>query len=152
MVTTVDSNLQIIHIPDPRLRVRCKRVRKITRRVKALAGLMTVLMLQAEGVGLAANQVGDRIRLITVMKAEKEPIAYVNPEITRRYGQRVISEACLSIPGQYGNVARSERVDFRAELLDGEPVAFTTDGLMAQILEHEIDHLNGVLFTDRLVA
>ena len=116
---------------------------------------MLETMYDAPGVGLAAIQIGVPKRVITidVSKSEEErrPLVLLNPEITwASEEQRVYEEGCLSIPEYYAEVERPDRVRFRYLNLDGETVEQEADGLLATCVQHEIDHLNGVLFTDYL--
>ena len=142
-----------VHIvPDPILRQKAKRVRTISRSIQKLIDDMIDTMQDAYGVGLAANQVGVLRRVIVIQLPEdEEPRVFINPEIVRRDGEREVEEGCLSIPGYRGLVRRSARV--RAKGLDrnGRAVRVNADELLAQALEHEIDHLNGTLYIDHLV-
>ena len=142
-----------VHIvPDPILRQKAKRVRTIGPSVQRLIDDMIETMQNAYGVGLAGNQVGVLQRVIVIQLPEdEEPRVFINPEIVRRDGEREVEEGCLSIPGYRGLVKRSVRV--RAKGLDrnGRAVRVNADELLAQALEHEIDHLNGTLYIDHLV-
>ena len=140
-------------VPDPVLRQRAKRVSAINPSLQRLIEDMIESMHEARGVGLAANQVGVLQRVIVIQLPEdEEPRVFINPQITRREGEREVEEGCLSIPGYRGLVTRSIRV--RAKALDrrGKLVRVNADELMAQALEHEIDHLNGSLYIDHLVS
>ena len=147
------EKLYIRLAPDPVLLRRTVRVREISENARRFAQAMAETMDGAEGVGLAANQVGSR-RKIAVIRLEgwDEPMFLVNPEIIRREGERNVEEACLSIPGRRGIVKRSERVIARATGLDGKRFTVRAGGLLAQALEHETDHLNGRLYTSRLAG
>ena len=139
-------------VPDPILRQKAKRVRTIGPSIQKLIDDMIETMRDAYGVGLAANQVGVLQRVIVIQLPEdEEPRVFVNPEIVRRDGEREVEEGCLSIPGYRGLVRRSARV--RAKGLDrnGRAVRVNAEELLAQALEHEIDHLNGTLYIDHLV-
>ncbi len=139
-------------VPDPILRQKAKRVSAITPSLKRLIDDMIETMHDAHGVGLAANQVGVLQRVIVIQLPEdEEPRVFINPEIVRREGEREVEEGCLSIPGYRGLVKRSVKV--RAKGLDskGKVVRVNADELLAQALEHEIDHLNGVMYIDHLV-
>src|SRR3712207_6579345 len=145
----------IISIPDPRLRSVSEPVREITEEIRTLARDMLETMYDAPGVGLAAIQIGVPKRVITidVSKSEEErrPLVLLNPEITwASEEQRLNEEGCLSIPEYYAEVERPDRVRFRYMNLDGETVEQEADGLLATCVQHEIDHLNGVLFIDYL--
>ncbi len=139
-------------VPDSVLREKAKRVSSIGPSLQRLIDDMIDTMHDAHGVGLAANQVGVLQRVIVIQLSEdEEPRVFINPEITRRQGEREVEEGCLSIPGYRGLVKRS--VSVRAKGLDrnGRPVRVNAEELLAQALEHELDHLNGTLYVDRLV-
>jgi len=139
-------------VPDPILRTRAKRISNIAPSLQRLIDDMVETMYAEDGVGIAANQVGVLQRVFVIQIPEdEEPRVLINPEITRREGTREVSEGCLSIPGYRGMVTRSEKV--RAKGLDrnGKLVRIKAEGLLAQALEHELDHLNGTLYVDHLV-
>ena len=139
-------------VPNPILREKAKRVRAISPSVQKLIDDMVETMHESYGVGLAANQVGVLQRVIVIQLPEdEEPRVFINPEIVRREEEREIEEGCLSIPGYRGLVRRSVKV--RAKGLDrnGKQVRVKAEELLAQALEHEIDHLDGILYIDRLV-
>ena len=140
-------------VPDPILRQRAKRVSSINApSLNRMIDDMIETMHDAHGVGLAANQVGVLQRVIIIQLPEdEEPRVFINPEITRQEGEREVEEGCLSIPGYRGLVRRSIKV--RAKSLDrkGRTVRINAEGLLAQALEHEVDHLNGTIYIDRLV-
>ena len=141
----------ILELPHPALRRRAKRVRKIDSTVLRLAYDMVDTLRDAAGVGLAANQVGDFRRVIVVqMPEEEEARIYVNPEIVHREGSRDIEEGCLSIPGYKALITRSLWVRFRALDHTSKTVRLRADELLSQALEHEVDHLNGILYVDHL--
>ncbi len=145
----------LVTLPDPRLRQRCEPVAAITDEIRSLARDMLETMYDAPGVGLAAIQIGVPKRVITmdISKSEDErrPMVLVNPEITwASEEKRVYEEGCLSIPEYYAEVERPDRVRFRYTTLEGETVEQDADGLLATCVQHEIDHLDGVLFLDRL--
>ena len=145
------SVLDILEIPNPILRRRAKRVRRVDKRLLALAHDMVDTMRAAGGVGLAANQVGELWRLIVVQLPDEEDARiYVNPEISRRKGERQVEEGCLSHPGFRARVNRSLTVRFGALDHAEKTVKIDADGLLAQALEHEVDHLDGILYLDHL--
>lgn len=111
---------------------------------------MIETMKANNGCGLAAPQVGVALRCIVIGMPEQEPFAVINPEIVKRRGERQIEEACLSVPGIGGQVTRSIEVIVKGIGRDGKPVRVKGHDLLAQALEHEIDHLNGILFIDRV--
>ena len=142
---------EILHIPHPILRRRAKRVRRIDKNLLELAHDMVDTMRDAGGVGLAANQVGDLRRLVVIqIPEEEEARIYINPEILRREGQREVEEGCLSHPGYRAMIYRSMWVRFGAVDHTEKVVKIKTDGLLAQAMEHEVDHLNGILYIDHL--
>ncbi len=143
--------LPIIKFPDNTLRQRARKVKAIDRSIVRLSNNMIDTMWDANGVGLAANQVGVLKRVIVVQLPEnEEPRVYVNPEIVHREGERLVEEGCLSIPGFVGTVTRSIWVRFRALDLRSKLVRIKADSMLAQVLEHEVDHLNGILYLDHL--
>ena len=137
--------------PDPILRRKCRVVRRVDDSVQKLAGDMVETLLDADGVGLAANQVGVLKRVIALHLPEEEPYWLVNPEIIKSEGQREVEEGCLSLPGYVGIVSRSVSVTARALDENGSKWRISTEELLAQVLEHEIDHLNGIMFMDHLL-
>ncbi len=140
-----------IHVlPDPILRQRSKRLRYIDSSVHRLIGNMLETMHSASGVGLAAPQVGALFRVIVIGIPEEEDIALINPEIVRRTGERLVDEGCLSVPGYVGQIKRAQAVTVKGRDQNGKEIRIKADGLLAEALEHEIDHLNGVLYIDRL--
>lgn len=133
---------------DPVLRKVAKPVPKVTRRVRKLIMDMKETMYKANGVGLAAPQVGVSERVIVVDTGEGF-MALVNPVIEYREGVQVDVEGCLSIPGVLGYVERANRVRVNGLDEDGRPRRVEASGFMARALQHEIDHLDGILFTDK---
>ena len=143
--------LPIRTLPDPILRRKTKRVSAIDKSVKKLiANMRETLHADAGRVGLAAPQVGVSLRVTVICLPDEEDIILVNPEIVRRKGQRLVSEGCLSIPGYVGQLFRAESVTVKGLDLNGKPFRIKAEGLLSQALEHETDHLNGVLYIDRM--
>lgn len=142
--------LSIRTVPDPVLRQKAKRVRSVDGSIHKLIGDMIETMHAAPGVGLAAPQVGISLRVIVIGLPEQEDIALVNPQIVRRKGERVVNEGCLSVPGYIGQLKRAESVTVKGRDRNGREVRIKAEELLAQALEHEIDHINGVLYIDRL--
>ena len=142
---------EILGFGEPILEQKAKRVRSFGKELKKLADDMLETMRKAYGVGLAAPQVGEPLRLTVIEIPEEEPIILINPEVTEQKGERLVTEGCLSYPGYRGETTRSETVKVKALDLNGEKMRIKADGLLAQVLEHEIDHLNGILYTNRLV-
>ena len=143
--------LPIRTLPDPVLRQKAKRVRTIDSSVKKLiADMMETLHADPNRVGLAAPQVGVSLRILVIGIPDEEDVVLVNPKIVRRGGERTITEGCLSVPGYYGNISRSESVVVKGRDQNGKEVRIKAEGLLSQALEHEIDHLNGTLYVDHL--
>ena len=143
--------LPIREFPDIILRQKAKKVRKIDQSIQKLADDMIDTLDHADGAGLAANQVGVLRRVIVIqLPDEEEPRVYINPEIIHKEGEREVEEGCLSVPGYKAIITRS--VWLKAKGLDrtSKLVKLKADGLLAQVLEHEIDHLNGILYLDHL--
>jgi|TARA_B100002003_G_C13899827_1_gene438433 peptide deformylase len=111
---------------------------------------MIETMHDAHGVGLAAPQVGIPLQVIVIGLPEQEEIALINPQIVRRRGERLVNEGCLSVPGYMGQLKRYESVTVKGRDPNGKEIRIKADELLAQALEHEIDHINGVLYVDRL--
>ena len=144
--------MEIITVDSPKaaiLRRRAQPVRVITPDVRALIDRMFEIMREARGLGLAAPQVGVSRRIL-VAQQEDQKIALVDPEILHAEGEEVATEACLSIPGLLGDVPRASRVTVRGRNRRSRFVTIEATGLLARILLHEIDHLDGILFTDRV--
>jgi peptide deformylase len=143
--------LPIRTIPDPILRKKTKRVTSIDKSIKKLvADMRETLHADAGRVGLAAPQVGVSLRVTVIGIPDEEDIILINAEIVRRKGQRLVSEGCLSIPGYMGQIFRAESVTVKGLDLKGKAIRIKGEGLLSQALEHEIDHLNGVLYIDHL--
>jgi len=141
--------LPIRLIGDPVLREKARPVQRVTRRHRKLIEDMRETMYRAPGVGLAANQVGVLERIVVADPGDGAFLALINPRIVESQGSDVDVEGCLSIPGVSGYVERAWRV--RVEALDerGRPTTVEAEGFLARILQHEIDHLDGILFVDR---
>ena len=145
----------LVILPDARLRLVSEPIASITDEIRALARDMLDTMYDAPGVGLAAIQIGVPKRMITMDVSkdenERQPMVLINPEILWASDEtRVYEEGCLSIPEYYEEVERPDRVRFRYTGLDGSTVEQDAEGLLATCVQHEIDHLNGVLFIDHL--
>ena len=149
--------LELLQFPDPRLREKAEPVQKdeVTDELRELAENMAETMYDEPGIGLAATQVGSTKRLIVMdldwSEGERSPRMLLNPEILEREGQAVSEEeGCLSVPDLKSDVDRNERVVVRARSFDWEELEFDVTGLEAFCFQHEIDHLDGVLFIDRI--
>lgn len=139
----------IVKIPDPVLRQPAAEITRLTNRHRTLADTMVRVMKEAHGIGLAAPQLGILERMI-VISPKGKPLVLINPKITGKSGSAIAEEGCLSIPGLYGDVERAERVEVEAFDRKGRPVAYEMEGMSARVVQHEIDHLDGVLFIDRV--
>jgi len=139
-------------LPDPVLRQKAKRVSGADPSIHKLISNMLETMHEAKGVGLAAPQVGVSLRVIVVCLPEEnsEEIVLINPEIVKKSGEREIEERCLSVPGYAGQVKRAVSVTVKGRNKAWKEIRIKADELLAQALEHEIDHLNGVLYVDRV--
>jgi peptide deformylase len=146
--------LEILKYPHPILKRRCEEVERIDGEVKKLIRDMTETMYQANGIGLAACQVGDSRRVIVVdvspIDPEKELIAIINPEVISVEGEIEHEEGCLSVPDCVEKVKRKEKVLVRGLSPSGKEIEVSADGILAIAIQHEIDHINGVLILDRI--
>jgi peptide deformylase len=148
------ENLVIIHWPDPRLKKPSAPVERFDDRLRLLANRMLQLMHESKGVGLAAPQVGINVRLF-VMNPTGQPQddrVYVNPQLSEADGEEEAEEGCLSLPGIYIPVTRFTTLRMNAQDLDGNPFEQLESGFLARVWQHEVDHLNGMLLTDRMGA
>jgi peptide deformylase len=136
------------------LRKRAKDVDKVDDKIRKLALEMVETLKGASGMGLAANQIGEAVRLIVVdrslFKADDSPLILINPEIVSIQGEQTQEEGCLSFPGTFADVTRPMRMKVRAVDLNEKLMTIEAEGLLSRVLAHEIDHLNGILFIDRL--
>jgi len=152
--------LEIKKYPNPILRKKSEELEEITPEIKELVLAMTEIMEKNQGVGLAAPQVGELKRVIVVHpikersleeKSEKRPQIFINPEIIKKTKETEIDEeGCLSFPELFLKIKRAKEVEIEALNLNGEKIQIKAEGLPARIFQHEIDHLDGVLFIDRL--
>lgn len=137
-------------LPDPVLRQKAKKVSKVDKSIQQLIDDMIETMRAASGVGLAANQIGVPLKIAVIEIPGEEVIILVNPEIIKKEGERTIGEACLSVPGYHGEIKRAVRVKVKARDKQGRNIRVKGEEFLAQALEHEIDHLNGILYIDRV--
>jgi peptide deformylase len=143
--------LNIRKYGDPLLRRRATPVREVTPEVRRIVGDMIETMYDEVGIGLAAPQIGVSLRLMVVGDEKGgEARALINPVIAEQGGEVTAEEGCLSLPGIFAPVTRAEWVKLEAQDLDGNPVSVRARGLAARVYQHELDHLDGVLFIDRL--
>jgi peptide deformylase len=146
--------LEIVHYPHPALRYQSKPIKRVNSALKKTVDEMFELMYEASGVGLAANQVNLGIRLFVMneagQKGDGEEHVFLNPVISKPKGSEENQEGCLSLPELYGNVIRPKEIQCQAYNLQGEPFNQVIGGLFGRIIQHEADHLDGVLFIDRM--
>jgi peptide deformylase len=145
--------LPIRHYPDPVLRKVAEPVKVINKELRQLAADMTETMKAANGVGLAAPQVGESIRMVVVDfdPENGDPHVLINPVIVKRSRQKdICDEGCLSFPGLRSKVKRSLKVTCEAQNLDGDVVEYEAEDLAARAIQHELDHLDGMLFVDKV--
>ncbi len=142
---------QIRTLPDPVLKKKAKRVSTIDGSIQRLIDDMVDTMREAHGVGLAAPQIGVSLRVVVLrMPDDEDPIAIINPVIVKRTGERAVSEGCLSVPGYTGEIKRAASVTVKGQDQQGRSIRLKATGRVAQALEHELDHLNGVLYVDHI--
>ena len=147
---------EVLQFPDKRLRQLSKPIPVVTDEIRTLAADMLEVMYDEPGIGLAAPQVGEAVRLVVVdtewreENAERSPLVLVNPVIVASEGQITWNEGCLSVPEFEAEVERFAKVKLQAKDLDGREILIDAEGLQAVCFQHEIDHLDGVLFIDRI--
>ncbi len=140
----------VVKIPADVLRAVAAPVRKITKKTQFLIDDMVRIMKKASGIGLAAPQVGVSSRLIVIAPDDMKPMALINPRVIREEGEQIGQEGCLSIPGLYGDVIRAAYIEVEAIDRRGNLITLELEGLPARVVLHEVDHLDGVLFTDKV--
>ena len=148
------TDLEIVQYPHPTLRYKSKPITRVDGELRDIVRTMFDLMYQAKGIGLAANQVDLPLQLFIVNTLsdpeQGEELVFINPVITSPKGSHEAEEGCLSIVGVNANVARPEQIHISAYDLQGNEISKTVDGLLAKAIQHETDHLEGVLFIDRI--
>ncbi len=146
------ARLNILEYPDPRLRKVAAAVAAVTPEIQKLVRDMAETMYAAPGVGLAATQVDvhKRVIVMDISEARDELRVFINPEIVAAEGEAECEEGCLSVPGYYDKVTRAARVVVRALDADGKPFELEAEGMLAVCVQHEVDHLIGKVFVDRL--
>ena len=146
------ARLDILHYPDARLHTVAKPVKGVDGRIRKLVDDMAETMYAAPGIGLAATQVDvhERVIVIDVSETHNQLRVFINPEIVAQSGTEESEEGCLSVPGIFDKVTRAERVKVRALDREGKPFELEADGLLAVAIQHEYDHLHGVLMIDHL--
>ena len=143
---------KILHFPDSRLRVKAKQVQHVNEETQQVVDNMFETMYAAPGIGLAATQIDihQQIIVIDVSDNKNQPLCFINPNILSVEGQQSTEEGCLSVPGIFEQVERAEQIIVQSLDQAGEQFTITADGILAVCIQHEIDHLNGKLFVDRL--
>ena len=143
--------LQISTLPDPMLRQKAKRVTKIDDSIqKLIDDMIDTLHADPNRAGLAAPQVGVSLRIAVIEVPEQELLTLINPEIVKKEGERIVQEGCLSIPGYFGEIKRAVTVKVKAQNRFGKQFRLKAQGLLAQALEQELEHLDGILYIDHL--
>ncbi len=146
--------MEIVQFPHPTLRRVSKPLKRVDKQLKAMVEEMFSLMYQAKGIGLAANQVDLPFRLFIVNlsgeKGQGEERVFLNPVLSAPKGRAVAEEGCLSFPQLYHPVARPDQIRVQAYDLAGNAIDQTVEGLLSRVIQHEFDHLEGVLFIDRI--
>ena len=142
--------LQIRKLGDPVLRSRTKKVEKITEKTNELLDNMIDTMYAKDGVGLAAPQVGI-LQRVAVVNVGENLIELINPEIISESGKSIMEEGCLSVPNELGEVIRAEKIKVKTLNREGKEITFETENFEARAIQHELDHLDGVLFIDKTV-
>lgn len=146
--------MKVIQYPHPTLRYKSKPIKMVDKDLKNIIAEMFDLMYEHRGIGLAANQVNLPLRLFVVNVAGErgvgDELVFINPVITNPKGTKEMDEGCLSLPGVFGPVIRPEKIRVQAYNLKGELVDWKVDDMLSRVIQHEFDHLNGVLFIDRM--
>lgn len=143
--------LNVRTLGDPVLRSKAKEVEEVNEKTNQLIDNMFETMYEEDGVGLAAPQVGMLKRIAVVDIREDNPIVLINPKIMEEEGKTIMEEGCLSIPNRTGDVIRSRRIKIRSLDRKGNEIEFEAEGFEARAIQHEMDHLDGVLFIDKMV-
>ena len=147
---------EVVQFPDPRLKLVSKPITQITEEIRELAADMIEVMYDEPGIGLAAPQVGASVRMFVIDTAwsdeevGRHPLVVINPEISDRDGRITWDEGCLSVPDYNAVVERDARITLRGLDLEGKSIVEHAEGLRAVCIQHEVDHLDGILFIDRI--
>ncbi|MCB9725574.1 MAG: peptide deformylase [Spirochaetaceae bacterium] len=147
---------EVLQFPDPRLKRVSLPIPEVTDAIRELARDMIEVMYDEPGIGLAAPQVGEAVRLFVIdtewsdEEVGRNPVVVINPEISDRQGRITWEEGCLSVPDYNATVERDARITLRGTDLDGKPIVEHAEGLRAVCIQHEVDHLDGILFIDRI--
>ena len=149
-----DSSLKVVPFPHPTLRHKSKPIRRVDADLVRMVREMFTLMYSSNGIGLAANQVDLPLRLFIVNLSAKanegEELVFINPVLSKPKGNEESEEGCLSFPELYGPVTRPKQITVQAYNLKGEEIRASLNGMLARVVQHEYDHLDGVLFVDRM--
>ena len=149
-----DSSLKVVPFPHPTLRHKSKPIRRVDADLVRMVREMFTLMYSSNGIGLAANQVDLPLRLFIVNLSAKanegEELVFINPVLSKPKGNEESEEGCLSFPELYGPVTRPKQITVQAYNLQGEEIRASLNGMLARVVQHEYDHLDGVLFVDRM--
>lgn len=157
LVTELEKNanmpiLNILTLPDKRLKTIAQNVTEFDQSLEDFVENMLETMYEAPGIGLAATQVDvhKKIVVIDISEDKNEPLRLINPEITEKDGIQVYEEGCLSVPGIYAKVKRANQIKLKAQDIKGKNIEMEADGLLAVCIQHELDHLQGIVFLDHL--
>ncbi len=144
--------LEILHFPDPRLRIQAKLVKSVDENIRRIVDDMFETMYEAPGIGLAATQVNIHQQIIVIdLSAERnQPLCFINPRIINSEGVTCTEEGCLSVPGIFESVERADQITVQALNQQGDLFTLTTESLLSVCIQHEMDHLQGKLFVDYL--
>ena len=141
---------KIIKYPALILRKKCQKIKEIDDEIKKLGLEMTEIMITNQGIGLAASQIGELKRII-VIKTERGAQVFINPEIIKKSKEmEIMEEGCLSFPGLFLKIKRAKEIEVNAFNFKGKEFQLKAEGLLARVIQHEIDHLDGILFIDRV--
>ncbi len=138
-------------IGDPVLRSKAQPVKEINTKTENLVENLKSTLVELEGLGLAANQIGVLQRVFVIKRNNGEMLEFINPEILQKEGNKIDREGCLSVPEREGPVPRAEKVKLRYQTLTDEEVEAVFSDLEARVIQHELDHLDGVLFVDKVI-
>lgn len=146
------SQLNILTLPDSRLKTIAEPIHEINAEIEQLASDMLETMYAAPGIGLAATQVDQHIQLVVIDVSEEknQPLVLINPEIIERSGMQTHEEGCLSVPGIYAKVKRADQIVVKYQNLEGQHHELAAEDLLAVCIQHELDHLKGIVFVDHL--
>jgi len=142
---------RILQYGHPVLRKKAERVGRITPAVRRIADTLAEVLAESGGLGLAAPQIGEPVRVFVFFDTNGNLVTAIDPKLTKAEGEVIDLEGCLSLHRLYGDVPRAQRVVVKAKSLSGKPITLSGEGLAARVLQHELDHLDAVLFVDRVL-